>query len=214
MSIGQQVATVPVLPSQYHAIFRQFYDNAPAEPYEVVEQVFAQEFGGLKPSDIFETFSHKAIASASIAQVHQATLKDGTRVAVKIQKPQIAHQMGWDMLCYRLILFTFEKLFDLPLYWSADYIEKHIRQETDFLHEGKNGEECFKHIQEMPSLRGRLYVPKIFWDYSSKRVLTAEWIEGIRFTETERLEKSGYSIKEIMTAIVDVFSDVGLLWIL
>jgi aarF domain-containing kinase len=199
---------VPVLPSQYHSTFKELYDNAPAVSYEVVEEIFKREFDGKLPSDIFASFSEEPIASASIAQVHKAVLKDGTHVAVKIQKPEIAVQMGWDMFCYRVILFVFEGLFDLPLYWSADYIEKHLRQEVDFVREARNSERCMRHIQEMPSLQKRIYVPKINWEYTSERILTAEWIDGTRFTDTEKIKNSPFPITDIMTAMVDVFSDV------
>ena len=207
IKFGQQISTVPVLPVQYAATFKELLDNAPAVPFDVVEQVFKEEFDGKTPSDIFETFSYFPLASASIAQVHKATLKDGTVVAVKIQKPSIALQIGWDMRTYRLLLFFLEKFFDLPLYWSADYIESHIRQETDFINEARNGELCFKHIQEEPELRNRVYVPKIHWEYTTKRILTAEWIDGLRRSDTEAIKKSGFSIKRIMDSIVDVFSD-------
>ena len=211
---GQQVATVPVLPPQYHIVFKELYDNAPSVPYEVVEELFKKEFNGRVPSDIFATFSRHPIASASIAQVHRATLKDGTPVAVKVQKPAIAIQIGWDLFFYRIVVLSFEKLFDLPLSWSVDYIQKHLRQEVDFIREGNNGERCARHINETASLKGRCYVPKVYWDYTSPRVLTAEWIDGIRFSDAQKVKESGLSIKEIMTSIVGVFSDVSLLEVL
>ena len=83
IKFGQQIATVPVLPSEYYDEFKEFYDNAPSVPIEEVEKIFKQEFGAL-PLQVFKTFSNDPIASASIAQLHLATLADDTKVAAKV----------------------------------------------------------------------------------------------------------------------------------
>jgi len=59
---------------------------------------------------------------------------------VKIQKPQIQTQINWDLGCYRLVCYLFEKAFDLPIYWTVDNIEDHLRTEVDFINEAKNSE--------------------------------------------------------------------------
>ncbi|KAI8897082.1 ABC1 family-domain-containing protein [Globomyces pollinis-pini] len=205
IKFGQQIATVPVLPPAYLRKFKQLFDDAPSVDLKTVKTIFRNEFG-LDPEDIFESFSPNPVASASIAQVHKATLKDGTQVAVKIQKPEIAKQTFWDMLGYRIVIFAFEKVFDIPLYWSADYIEKHLRQETDFVNEARNAERCHRHIKET-NLNHNVYVPKVYHDYSSKQILTSEWIEGVPLTDESKITKMGFSIKKIMTDVVDVFSD-------
>lgn len=159
IKFGQQISTVPVLPSEYYDEFKEFYDNAPSVPFEQVERIFMEEFG-LLPNQVFKSFSREPLASASIAQVHLATLMDDTRVAVKVQKPNIAIQMEWDLFFHKLILYGFEKLFDLPLVWSAGYIHDHLRQEVDFLNEGRNAEKAFKFIQENATLKN-VYIPKV-----------------------------------------------------
>ncbi|KAJ3270867.1 hypothetical protein HDV01_007338 [Terramyces sp. JEL0728] len=204
IKFGQQIASVPVLPPQYN-IFKTLFDNAPCVEKQVVEQIFLEEFGTL-PQDIFEEFDYKAIASASIAQVHKATLKDGTVVAVKVQKPEIQKQIYWDMMCYRVVIFALEKLFELPLYWSADYIEFHLRQETDFINEAKNSEICLHHINQT-DLKNKVHVPKVYHDYSSKRVMTAEWIDGYSLAKKEELVKNQISPAFVMDTIVKVFAD-------
>lgn len=160
IKFGQQISTVPVLPSEYYDEFKEFYDNAPSVSFEQVQLLFKEEFG-LLPLQVFKTFSQKPLASASIAQVHLATLMDGTKVAVKVQKPDIAIQMEWDLFFHKVILFGFEKLFDLPLLWSADYIHDHLRQEVDFINEGRNAEKAFKFIQEDGFLKRNIYIPKV-----------------------------------------------------
>lgn len=83
------------------------FDNAPSVSYEEVCKVFKDDLG-VEPTDMFESFSHDALASASIAQVHKAVLKPehgnpDQVVAVKVQKPAIAKQMGWDLFSYKWV---------------------------------------------------------------------------------------------------------------
>lgn len=97
IKIGQTIAMQStVLPEAYGRIFSTLFDEAPQVPWSEVEKLFFEEFGK-SPDDVFASIDHVAKASASIAQVHQATLKSGERVAVKIQKPDIQKQVGWDL---------------------------------------------------------------------------------------------------------------------
>ncbi|RKO93464.1 ABC1 family-domain-containing protein, partial [Blyttiomyces helicus] len=212
VKFGQAVAAVPVLPPQYQ-VFRALLDNAPAVPYEDVEAIFIAELGA-PPSSFFTTFSRRPIASASIAQVHRATLPDGTSVAVKIQKPAIAKQIEWDLRVHRFVLLCFETLFDLPLRWSADYIDRHMRLETDFTNEARNAERAANHLKE-EGLEEEVYVPKVYWDLTTKRVMTAEWIDGVsnhdasngRSSENaQKIDSLGWSRKTIMTSLVSAFA--------
>ena len=106
-SIGIQAA---VMPKPYRDAFSTIFDAAPQVPYTEVEKVFMQEFNGKRPLEIFETFDKMPIASASIAQVHRATLKipqtgsdspEFRQVAVKVQKPAIKKQLDLDLWSYR-----------------------------------------------------------------------------------------------------------------
>ncbi|KAI8851825.1 ABC1 family-domain-containing protein [Chytridium lagenaria] len=195
-----------ILPKEW-ADFRNLYDQAPSVSFETVEAIFLKEFGK-KPHDIFSEFSREPVASASIAQVHRARVKDtGEEVAVKVQKPEIAKQIGMDLLAFRIVTYCLEKIFDLPLYWSADYIEQHIRQEVDFKNEARNAEKAAKNILEVPSLAARVYVPKVFWPLTTERIMTAEWIEGLRFSDTERVIREGHDTEDLMTVMVKVFCD-------
>lgn len=138
VKMGQVIGTQSaVLPAAYQRRARRLYDAAPALPFEVVERVFREDFDGLHPSQVFAEFEMLPVASASIAQVHKARLHNGEVVAVKIQKPAILKQMNWDLFAFRVLLKIYERLFDLPLSWSFDYIESHIRMEADFESEAR-----------------------------------------------------------------------------
>ncbi|CAG8709422.1 7906_t:CDS:10, partial [Cetraspora pellucida] len=207
IKLGQAIGVQStILPAAYQKTFKQLYDDAPAVDFDRVVKVFKEDFN-CHPDEIFDDFERTAIASASIAQVHRAKLKDGTPVAVKVQKPDIRRQIDWDLLAYKGLMHMYEYIFDLPLVWSADYTEKHLRQEVDFENEGRNSERVRIEFEKEGSLSDKVYVPKVFWDQTSKRVLTAEWINGIKITDREGLQRLGFSFNDVMKTVIDIFAD-------
>mmetsp|Transcript_20453 Transcript_20453/g.28681 ORF Transcript_20453/g.28681 Transcript_20453/m.28681 type:complete len:552 (-) Transcript_20453:33-1688(-) len=200
IKLGQGIAAMNhVLPPQYNEVLSLLYDRAPSVPYSRVEKIFMQDFGK-RPEEIFSKFEKEPIASASIAQVHRAVLKDGTRVAVKVQKPYIRTQMPLDLLNYRVLVFGFEKVFDLPMYWTVNFTQQNLEKEADFINEGNNTELCAQNIPR--NMRQDLYVPKVHWDFSSSRVLTSEWIDGTRLNDMKSLEKQGFKMPDLITKMV------------
>ncbi|ORX96476.1 putative mitochondrion protein [Basidiobolus meristosporus CBS 931.73] len=206
IKFGQVIATqAAVLPPQYNRTFKVLYDDAPSVPYEDVVHIFQEDFG-CHPDDMFVEFERKAFASASIAQVHRARLRDGTLVAVKVQKPYIRDQLDWDLRAYKAVCWLFEKAFDLPVYWSTEYTEKHLRQEVDFINEGHNAEKAAENLATDSNLSSQVYIPKVFWKQTSSRILTAEWIDGIPLSETDKVEQCGFSTKAILETVIGIFA--------
>lgn len=108
LKVGQAVAMQSaVLPPAFQAKFARLFDDAPQASWSEIEKVFRQEYDGLGPDDIFlpGSFDRKAVASASIAQVHRAKLKTGEDVAVKIQKPQVSRWVTWDLGSFKYVSF-------------------------------------------------------------------------------------------------------------
>lgn len=124
---GQAIgANAAFLPKPMQAKFSKLFDDAPQIPYSTILSVFHSEFGRPPsgPNGVFEVFEEKAVASASIAQVHKAKMwpvqgeKEGRWVAVKIQKPDVAKQTYWDLKTYAFVMWMFERYaFDLPVYF-------------------------------------------------------------------------------------------------
>ncbi|KAG0163680.1 hypothetical protein DFQ28_004595 [Apophysomyces sp. BC1034] len=207
IKMGQVIGTQSsVLPVAYQRRARRLFDSAPAVPFEVVERVFMEDFNGLHPSQVFAEFDVMPMASASIAQVHKARLKTGEIVAVKIQKPAIQKQMDWDLFAFRILLKIYEKIFDLPLTFATNYVESHIRMEADFENEARNAQKALDNFQLEPRLRDSVYVPKIFPQLSSKRVLVCEWIDGVQLTNKEKLKELGLNFQEAMKTTIEAFS--------
>ncbi|KAL0489996.1 ABC1 family protein [Acrasis kona] len=207
IKFGQQIASMEhMAPPQYNQRFRTLYDNAPAVTWDEVVDVIKKDLGK-HPDELFDNFEQEPIASASIAQVHRARRKDtGELVAVKVQKPYIRPQLNWDIRTYRLFLRVVETLFDLPLSWSADYVEKHMREEVDFRIEARNSERCYKELLKDNFLKKRVYVPKVYWETTSERVMTSEFIDAVRFSDVNKVKDAGFSVKEVMGVTVDLFA--------
>lgn len=88
---------------------------------------------------------------------------------------------------HRMVMYINSKLFDMPLYNMVPYISQRLLLETDFVNEADNSERMAQLVADEPRLRGRVYVPKIYRELSTKRVMTAEWIEGVRLWDKETL---------------------------
>lgn len=199
LKIGQAIAMQSaVLPPEFQKMFAKMFDDAPQNDWKDVEQVIREDFGK-SPEEVFGvSFSgdpnkgvmeRTARASASVAQVHWARLQDGTEVAVKIQKREIAHQVGWDLWSFKVVTKIYTYWFDLPLYSLVPFITERLMLETDFVNEADNAERMGQLVAGEPRLRDKVYVPKVYRDLSSTRVMTAEWIEGVRLWDKEHLTK-------------------------
>ncbi|OSX61911.1 hypothetical protein POSPLADRAFT_1070397 [Postia placenta MAD-698-R-SB12] len=230
IKIGQAFANnAALMPRPMQEKFAKLFDDAPQIPYSVVKDVFLAEFG--KPPDgpdgVFEVFEQKAAASASIAQVHRAKLKrnDGSDewVAVKIQKPDVNKQVEWDLVAFRIVMWIYEKyIFDMPVYFVVDFISDHLRRELDFTLEAENALKTAEFIAAEPRLADRVYIPKVYPELSTKKVMVAEWIDGVRLSDRRGIrrlmgEDDGADalprtrslkggVKTIMQTMVELFS--------
>ncbi|KAG7442157.1 ABC1-domain-containing protein [Guyanagaster necrorhizus] len=195
IKIGQAIgANAAFLPIPMQQKFAKLFDDAPQIPYSEVLSVFQSEFGRPPggPNGVFEFFDENAIASASIAQVHKAKLwpvQGDTQerwVAVKVQKPAVSIQTEWDLGAYRMVMWIFENwAFDLPVYFVVDFVADHLRQELDFIREAHNAKRAAALIASEPRLSDKVYIPKVFDDLTTKKVMTAEWIDGVRFSDRQ-----------------------------
>ncbi|CAF9922396.1 MAG: hypothetical protein ALECFALPRED_002075 [Alectoria fallacina] len=199
LKIGQAIAMQSaVLPPEFQKMFAKMFDDAPQNDWKDVEQVIREDFGK-SPEEVFGvSFSgdpdkgvmeRSARASASVAQVHWARLQDGTEVAIKVQKKEIADQVGWDLWSFKVVTKIYTYWFDLPLYSLVPFITERLMLETDFVNEADNAERMGRLVAGEPRLRDKVYVPKVYRDLSSPRVMTAEWIEGVRLWDKEHLTK-------------------------
>ena len=195
LKIGQAIAMQSaVLPPQFQKMFARMFDDAPQNDWKDVERVIQEDFGK-SPEEVFGVsfvpedgkglMDKNASASASVAQVHWARLPDGREVAIKIQKREIVSQVGWDLWAFKVVSTVYSWWFDIPMVSLVPYISERLLLETDFINEANNAEEMDRFIKAEPRLRDRVYIPMVYRELSSRRVMTAEWIEGIRLWDKE-----------------------------
>jgi len=197
VKIGQLLSTRPdLLPSEVIHELEKLQHAVHPIPVDDVEQVILEEFG--KPADaVFATFDREPLASASISQVHGATLGSGLRVVVKVQRPGIEESIRIDLE----ILKDLASLLDNHTHYGETYdlssmvleLEQALMNELDFIREGENAD-CFrKNFDDEPGI----HFPKIRWVYSTRRVLTMERIDGVRISQTNRLDLLGVDRKAL-----------------
>ncbi|EWG38860.1 Atypical/ABC1/ABC1-B protein kinase [Fusarium verticillioides 7600] len=197
LKIGQAIAMQSaVLPPEFQKMFSRMFDDAPQDDWSDIEAVIRQDFGKSVEEVFGVSFTgkegmglmeRKARASASVAQVHWARLADGREVAIKIQKREIAKQISWDLWAFKTVAWIYSKWFDLPLYKLVPFITERLELETDFVNEAKNSEKMRELVNAEKALKGRVYIPTVYPEFTTKRVLVTEWIEGVRLWDKKAI---------------------------
>lgn len=192
-----------VLPREYVEVLSRLQDRVPARPYRVVRRVVEAELGAPLEA-AFRAFEPRPIASASLAQVHEARLRDGRRVAVKVQYPEVAAQVRGDLANLRALFQAvglLEREVDLmPL---VDELGAHLPRELDFVNEARNAELLAKRL----SGRSDVVVPGIVWEHTTTRLLVMEFMEGIRIGDVEALRCAGVDVDAVARSLVDLFAE-------
>ncbi len=197
IKFGQILSTRPdLLPKDIIAELEKLQDRIPPFSYEEVKEHIEEELGA-PIEEIFECFHQESIAAASIGQVHRACLKDGKECVVKVRRPGIESVVEVDLE----ILFDLARLAESRSALSRHYhlveiVEEFtwgLKRELDYMVEGRNAERLNKNFMQEDEIK----VPKIYWDYSSSKVLTMEYIEGIKLSNFKLLDELGYNKRTI-----------------
>jgi predicted unusual protein kinase regulating ubiquinone biosynthesis (AarF/ABC1/UbiB family) len=190
-----------VLPPEYVKVLSKLQDRVPHKPFSVIRRSVERELG--RPLDsVFRSFSPRPIAAASLAQVHEARLHDGTRVAVKVQYPEIEALVRSDLANLRLLfraVGVVER--DLDLMPLVDELGTQVPLELDFVNEGHNAEAA----AELFRPRGDVVVPAIHWEWTTRRVLVMEFVEGIKITDLEGLRAAGVDPARVARLLVEAY---------
>ena len=185
IKIGQLLATRPdLVPREFVEEFKKMYDAVEPAPYEEVKKIIESELQ--RPIEkIFKEFDKKALASASIAQVHRATLHTGEKVAVKVQHAHIEENMKLDFEILQSIVNFLEREFYAIRVWQPKEhlyeLQQMVEKELDFTNEAKNQDIIRKAFIEDK----RIKIPVVYWEYTRKRVLVMEFIDGIKLSNLD-----------------------------
>lgn len=190
IKVGQALSTRPDLVSPATmAEMVKLQDQLPAFSNEIAMRFIEEEIGQ-PPANVYEYLSPNPIAAASLGQVYKGRLKTGEDVAVKVQRPGLADQITKDIYIIRVLANWATnniKQIRSDLVSIVDEFGTRIFEEMDYNHEGANAER----FNELYGYLPEILVPGIYEQYTGRRVLTMEWIEGVKLTELDELARRG-----------------------
>ncbi len=197
VKFGQILSTRPdLLPPAFITELSKLVDSVSPEPWEKMRAVLTRELGR-EPEMAFASIDPQPIASASLAQVHAAVLPDGQQVVIKVQRPNIISVIDTDLeilsvLATRAQNSSLGRVSDFI--GIADDFSFTLRNELDYQREGRNADRLRESFAETPNL---LYIPKVYWDLSTRQVLVMEHIHGIKINDIPALDAAGYDRHKI-----------------
>lgn len=190
IKVGQLASTRPdLIPKDIRMELSKLQDHISPVPFEQVRKIIEDELEG-EMEELFYSFEESPLGVASIGQVHEAVLPTGEKVAVKVQRPNVGKQVHIDLEILHEMAERAEKRLDwAKRYQVVDVVEefkKSITSELDYEHEGRNADLMAKQFEDDP----QVYIPEIYWDYTTKKVLTMEYVEGIKLNDQEGLAQA------------------------
>ena len=201
IKLGQTIGSRPDLfPEEYFRVLSRLQDRVPPRPFGQMKPYIEGELGS--PIDtVFAEFDSKPVAAASLAQVYRAKLHDGRSVAVKVLYPNIERLVQTDLRILKMAVGMESRFYHFPLEPVYRELAANIPHEVDMLHEAHNMEE----IASQMSHRDDLVIPEVVWEHTSKRILTMQFIDGIKITEVPRLVEAGIDPTQIFPLLTDVY---------
>ena len=185
VKFGQLLSTRPdIVPPDIIAELRSLQDDVRPFPFADVERTIIEELG--QPVErLFTEFEEEPLAAASIGQVHRATLPNGKRVAVKVQRPNAPRQIEADLaLMYQAARLAKERVRALDFIDANEIVDefsRSIRQELDYRLEGRNADAFHRNFAGHPHVA----VPKVYWSYTRSHVLTLEYLDGVQLADID-----------------------------
>ena len=192
-----------LLPGPSVEVLARLQDRVPARPHAVIRRVVERELG--RPlGTVFASFAKAPVASASLAQVHEARLLDGRRVAVKVQYPEIAALVREDLRSLRFVLRALARV-ENEFEWEPllDELGDSVPRELDFEQEARAAERIARDLAARRDVR----IPAVVWEWTRRRVLVMEYVEGIRIGDADALRAAGIEPRLVARTLLEVFAE-------
>ncbi|KAF3632082.1 Kinase superfamily protein isoform 2 [Capsicum annuum] len=206
IKLGQLSSTrSDLFPREFVDELAKLQDRVPAFSPKKAKEFIKKELG--VPVDIlYKEFEDQPIAAASLGQVHRAILHNGEKVVVKVQRPGLKKLFDIDLRNLKLIAEYFQKSETLggpTRDWIGIYEEcaKILYEEIDYINEGKNADRFRRDFRNIKWVR----VPLVYWDYTATKVLTLEYVPGIKINQLDRIDSRGYSRSRIASRAIEAY---------
>ncbi|UCH87927.1 MAG: AarF/ABC1/UbiB kinase family protein [Thermoplasmata archaeon] len=191
VKIGQVLSMRPdLIPRSFVDEFSKLYDRADPFDFKEVQRIIEEELG-TKMNQVFKSFDPKPIAAGSIGQVHKATLQDGSKVAVKVRRPGIEETIQSDIDIMMFFATLAEKnIAKFKTFRPREIVREldvMLKKEMDYSLEAENGRKIYNNFSNVPSVK----IPKVYEEFSTRKLLVMEFISGIR------LSKNGLNVEGI-----------------
>jgi len=205
VKFGQLMSTQEgILPQSFIEELKNLQDNVEPFSFELVKSIIEESLGR-NLNDIFDDFEKIPEASASLGQVHKAKLKNGQYVAVKIQRPGIIKTINSDMFLLhklgRVVRKRVKEYFHFDIMPLIDEFDKTIKRELDYEIEAHFIEVFKKNF----SVFSYVYVPEVYWEYTTDKIITMEYIFGYKATSKKRITDAGFNLEKLATDGAKVF---------
>lgn len=208
IKLGQFIASTPSLfPREYVEEFQGCLDQTPSLPFSYVQGVLASEFAGRDLSEIFASIDEMPLASASIAQVHAAKLVSGEDVVIKVQKPGVETILYTDLNVLHWATKILEKAVPKVKFASladiVDEIKTRMVREVDFIEEANNLEDFLNYLHISQNTAAT--APKVYHQYSTRRILTMERLYGVPLTDFEVVKKVANDPSQVLVTAMNTW---------
>ena len=192
IKFGQILSTrADLLPPSFISELSKLVDSVSPEPWDLIRSVLTRELGK-PPETLFASIDPSPMASASLSQVHAGVLPDGREVVIKVQRPNIASVIDTDLEIMASLAGSAQSTSLGNIYdfnGIADDFSFTLRNELDYQREGRNADRLRESFAGQEKL---LYIPKVYWELSTQRVLVMERINGIKISDIPALDAAGY----------------------
>jgi ubiquinone biosynthesis protein len=205
VKFGQLLSTRPdVVPPDIVVELRKLQDDVRPFPFSQVEEVINEELG--QPIErLFVEFVEQPIAAASIGQVHEAVLPNDRRVAVKVQRPTAPRQIEADLaLLYQAAKIAKERVRALDFIDAQSLVDefaRSLREELDYRQEARNANTFHRNFAGHP----HVHIPRVYWSYTSARVLTLEFLDGTKIADLQAGELSDDECRRLAYSMAEAW---------
>lgn len=202
IKVGQLLSILSnFLPEAFQEPLEALQNQIPPRPFQEIEQRIEKELGK-KPNELFSSFDQTPLASASIGQAHQATLKDGTKVVVKVQHSNIEKIAEIDLEIMERLTNLFSYFYKVKgIEFAYTQVQKMIREELDFRQEAL----AMKKVKENLKEESGVLIPGIHEEFSTTRVLTTTFCDGVKINDLETIDQWNIDKKELGNRLVHAY---------